>query len=162
MATATVMLPVAGAALDQSNPPALEYENSRPQLRFDADTDEICYFVFRMPPSYLGSPILHAQYKMKSATSGNVVLGCEVMAVTPNASEDVDSDSYDTINTVTDTVPGSAGDLAEASITIANDDSMAGSDYVAIKIRRDADNGADDATGDLELTNLSLEYTVVL
>ena len=105
MATATIILPVAGAALDATNPPALAYENSRPQLLFDADTDELCQFAFRLPAVYSSNPVLKLQYKMASAVANDIVLGCEVMAVTPEASEDVDSDSFDTINSVTDTVP---------------------------------------------------------
>lgn len=162
MPTATIVFPIAGAALDPTNPPALEYENGKPQLLFDAATDEIIRFSFRMPSAYLSDPVLVLGYKMASATSGAVVLVCEVMAVTPNVNEAVDTDSYDTPNTVTDTVPGTAGDLAEIPIPLANDDSLAEKDYVTLKVSRDANNAADTATGDLELVEASLEYTVTL
>ena len=72
---------------------------------------------------------------------------------------DAYTESYDTANTVTDTVPGTAGYLAEASITMSNTDSLAANDLVTIKFYRDANAGGDTASGDADLYALSLEYT---
>ncbi len=162
MATATVIFPVAGAALDQTNPPALTYENSKPVLLLDPATIEPLYFEFRMPAVYSSAPVLKLQYKMMSAVANDVVLACQVMAVTPNVSEDCDSDSYDTANEVTDTVPGTAGHLAEVSIPLTNNDSMMANDLVALKIYRKASDGGDTATGDLGIKAASFECVVAL
>lgn len=158
MATGTVLLPTLGAELDDTNPPGVSFVSSRRMLLFDADTDEIIYYTFRMPQDYSSAPVLKFQYSMASATSGNVIVGCEVMAVTDG--EAVDSDSYDTVNTSSATaVPGTAGLMDEISLSLSNADSVAAGDYVALKIRRDADNASDTATGDLEYWGAALEYT---
>ena len=158
MATGTVVLPAAGAELDDTNPPGVSFVNSRRMLLFDDTVDEIIYYTFRMPQDYASAPVLKFQYSMASATTLEVIIGCEVMAVTDG--EDVDTDSYDTVNTSAETtVPGTAGLMDEISLALANADSLAAGDYVSLKIRRDADNAGDDSVGDLEFWGAALEYT---
>ncbi len=160
MATATIMLPIPPAGLDASNPPAVEWENSRPQILFDDTTPETCYWTFRMPDNYGSSPVAKVQYKMASATTGTVEYEVSVMAVSDGDAASVDTDSYDTTNSGSATVPGTAGYLDEISISLANVDSVAAGDFVAVKLSRDADDGANDtATGDAEVIAVSIEYT---
>jgi len=160
MATATVLLPLLGASLDETNPPGVTWTNQRPKLLFDAATDEIAYWTFRLPADYSSALTLKFQYSMASATSGNVIIACQVMAVTDADAQDMDTDSYDTVNTSAATaVPGTAGYLDEISLTLTNADSAAAGDYVAVKVSRDANNASDTATGDLELWAASIEYT---
>ena len=128
-------------------------------LLFDASTDEIIHKRFRLPTDYSSGATLKLQFSMASATSGNVVWAAEVWAITPADAADSDTTSYDTANSVTEAVPGTAGYLDEASITLTNADSMAAGDLVTIRIRRDADNASDTAAGDAELRAISLEYT---
>jgi hypothetical protein len=83
-----------------------------------------------------------------------------VMAVSDGDSQDLDTESYDTVNTGTATVPGTAGYLDVISVTLTNADSLAAGDLVRIKLSRDADDGTNDtATGDLEFHGARLEYT---
>jgi len=160
MATGTIPLPVESAVPDATNPPGKSYFNSKPQWLFDDTTDEILHWTFRMPENYASGLTLKCQYKMASATTNEVIVACEVMAVSDGDAQDVDADSYDTANTSSAaTVPGTAGYLDEVSLTLTNADSVAAGDFTAIKFRRDADNVGDDATGDMELIALSLEYT---
>ena len=114
-----------------------------------------------MPVNYASGPVLKLQYSMASATSGEVVLAAEIMAVSDGDSQDIDSESFDTINTsASTTVPATAGHLDEISITLTNADSLAAGDFVLLRISRDAsDTVNDDASGDLELRNISIEYT---
>lgn len=159
MATGTILLPLLGG-FDATNPPSIELFNSKLRLLFDATTDEIIHKTFRMPQNYASGLILKAQYSMVSATSGNVAISCEVMAVSDGDAAAVDSDSYDTINTGAATaVPATAGYMDEISLTLTNADSAAAGDWIALKIRRDADHANDTATGDLELIAISIEYT---
>lgn len=160
MATGSLILPVAGAELDASVPPGVVFVNSRRKLVFDDTVDEICYWLFRMPENYASALVAKIQYAMASAVANEVIVGVEVMAVTDAEAQDLDADSYDTVNTSgATTVPGTVGYLDEISLTLTNADSVAAGDWVAIKFRRDANNGGDDATGDMELWNFSLEYT---
>lgn len=159
MATGTIPLFIPGY-FDDTNPPGIEFFNSKPRVLFDDTTDEIIHWTFRMDANYSSSPVLKVQYSMVSATTGNIIISCEVMAVSVGDAVAVDTDSYDTINVSSATaVPGTAGYPGEVSLSLTNNDSLAAGDWVALKIRRDADNASDTATGDLELIAISLEYT---
>lgn len=161
MATGTVILPVLGCSFDATNPPGIDYSSGRPKLLFDDTTPEIAYWVFRMPSNYASAPVAKIQYSMASATADDVEFEVSVMAVTDADSQDMDSDSYDTANSGSATVPGTAGYLDEISIALSNADSVAAGDYVAIRLARDADDATnDDATGDAEVWAFSLEYTL--
>jgi len=157
---ATIILPISGAMLDATTPPGIAFINSRMKLLFDADTAEICYWIFRMPADYSSGLIAKLQYSMVSATANEVEFEISVMAVTPDDAADIDTNSYASVNNGSETVPGTAGYMSEISVALSNADSVAAGDWVCIRIARDADDGTnDDATGDAELWNVSLEYT---
>lgn len=160
MATGTILLAIEGGSHDDSVPAGRDWFNSLPRLRFDDAVDEIHHYTFRMPENFASALVLKAFYAMSSATSGNVILATEVMAFSDGDAADITAESYDTVNTSSATaVPGTAGHPDEISLTLSNDDSVGAGDWVAIRFRRDANNGSDTATGDLELYALSLEYT---
>lgn len=130
-----------------------------PQLLFDAATDEWCTWAFRMPADYSSSPVLKVQYKMASATSGDVVWDGRIAAVTDGESADIDAKVFASANTATVTVPGTAGFLDEASITMTNADNVAAGDFVVVRIARNGSSGSDTATGDAEFIAAALTYT---
>ena len=159
MATGTVLLPIL-ANLDNSAPAAIAFSNSIPHLLFDDTTQEYIYWSFRMPQDYASAPVLKLQYSMVSATSNNIEFEAQVMAVSDADSQDLDSESYDTANSQSATVPGTVGYLDEVSLSLTNADSAAAGDLIRIKLSRDADDGSNDtATGDLQLWSAALEYT---
>lgn len=159
----TILLPITGAILDATNPPVEAGSGRTTHLAFDDTTDEIIYFVFRLPDDYSSGGTFICQYSMASATTAEVVISVEVMAVTDGDAQDLDSDSYDTINTSSaTTVPATAGHPDEISLTLSNMDSAAAGDYIALRCRRDADNAGDDATGDMEWRSCALTYTAAL
>lgn len=153
----TVILPIPPHGFDATNPAGLAFENSVPHVLFDDTTAESVYWQFRLPADYGSSPSLKLVYSMASATSGAVEFEASIWAATDG--EDVDTESYDTVNSGSATVPGTAGLSDEISITLTNADSMAAGDLVRVKVSRDADDGTNDtATGDLELRAASLVY----
>lgn len=159
MATGSILLPVPGK-FDSTNPPGLGFFNTKPRMLFADSSDEICHWAFRMPENYASAPVLKIQYSMASATANEVIIACEVMAITDGDAAAVDADSYDTVNTsAATTVPGTVGYMDEISLSLTNADSVAAGDFVALKFSRDADNAGDDATGDMEVIAASLEYT---
>lgn len=175
MATATVILPVDGAAFADGSSnnayPAIGYVTSsdatNPKLRlavadFDDTTDEQMAWAFRLPADYASGGTVKLQFWMASATSGNVVWSASLQAVTPGDSTDMESLDTDGEgggwSTGTEAVPGTAGYLDEASISPGMDSAAAG-DLVALHIRRDADNASDTATGDARLCAVALQYT---
>lgn len=122
---------------------------ARPYLAFDAAADEAAYFTLRAPQGLTTPLTLIIDYVMASATANAVRWGASVEAVTDGDSTDLDAgESLDTENTVDVTVPGTAGFIDQASITLTSNDSVAAGDYVRIRIRRVGSNGADTATGD--------------
>lgn len=130
------------------------------QLAFDATTQEQCYWSFRMPADYASSPVAKIQYKMASATTGGVVFNVSLAAVTSGDAQDVDAKALATTNAVTvSAVPGTAGYLDEASVTLTNADSVAAGDFVVVFLARAAANGSDTATGDCEVVSLTILYT---
>lgn len=172
MATGTILLPIGAAIIPDGSAsnaaPAIQRVKSSAgaptpyflQAAFDASTDEILMWSFRMPADYASSPVLKVQYKMASATSGDVIIAGYVMAVTPGDAQDVDADAFATVNTSSaTTVPGTAGYLGEISLTLTNADSVAAGDFVVVRLSRDADNGSDTATGDMEVVAVAIQYT---
>lgn len=159
MATATILLPVLAASGDVTDPPGLGFStNGRPYLIFDASTDWLCMWTFRTPADYASALTLKYQYTMATATTGNIVVQCEVMAAADNV--DVQTDSYDTANSSgAVAVPGTAGLIDDQSLTLTNADSVAAGSHCVIRFRRDADNVSDTATGNMRLWAASLEYT---
>lgn len=174
MATGTIPLSIGAAILPDGSAsnaaPAIQRVKSSAsapsphflQACFDASTDEMLYWSFRMPADYASAPVMKVQYKMTSATSGAVLFEGRLAAVSDGDSQDVDAKALATTNaSASTTVPGTAGFLDEISITLTNDDSVAAGDFVIAYLRRDADgtNGTDSATGDAEVIACAITYT---
>lgn len=128
-------------------------------LLYDAATIQYADFQFTMPKNYNAQTLtVDLMYTMASATSGNVIMNAQVMAMTTADAADLETDSFDTTNTVTSAVPGTAGYPKQATITLANKDSVAAGDIVILRIYRLASDGGDTATGDLELATIDLKW----
>lgn len=175
MATGSILLTPGAAVLPDGSasnlPPALQRRKSSGaapapyflELWFDAATEEWASWSFRMPADFASLPAgaLKVQYKMAAATTGDVVWAGSIAAVSDGDATDVDAKVFATANTATVTVPGTAGHLDEASITMTNADSVAAGDFVVVRIARQGVAGGDTATGDAELVTAALLYTTV-
>ena len=163
MATGTVILPVVGASFPATNPAALSFSSARGKLLFDDTIDESCLWTFRMPANYASAPVLKVQFSMASDhdPAHKVEFEGSIMAVTPQDAQNMDADSYDTVNRGNTTINDDLGYMEEVSITLTNADSVAAGDFVSLKLARDADATGenDNATGDAEVWAVSLEYT---
>ncbi len=130
------------------------------QLAYDAAADEWAVWSFRCPADYASSPVVKIQYKMTSATSGNVVWDARLGTQGTGATTSLNAKVFASANTATAAVPATtAGKVGEASITMTNNDSMAVGDYSVLRISRVGSSGSDTATGDAELIAAVLEYT---
>lgn len=158
MATSTIILPVPAQMLDPTNAPGFAVTAAaRPYHLFDGTTDELCLWTFRMPENYASALTIKCQYSMVSAASNVVALRTEVMAIADG--EDVDTDNFAAVEaTADDTVPATAGLMGEISDALATPTIAAG-DYIAIRLGRENATSGTNATGDLELWAVSLEYT---
>jgi hypothetical protein len=128
---------------------------------FDAAADEHIVCAFTLPQNYASAPVLKIQFKMTSATSGAVGWVCKVMALTPADASDMDAETWAAANTVSETVPATAGYLDEASITLTNFDSGAAGDICVMMLYRDGDGTevTDSATGDAEFIGADFRYS---
>lgn len=150
MARTLYTLRPGAAEYPSSNYPGLSLVNQRPALAFDDTTAETCYWTFLAPQGLTTPVTVVVTYCMASATSGTVEFEAAFEAVSDGDATDLDATtSFDTVNTGTETVPGTAGYMSQISVTMTNNDSIAAADYVRLSLSRDADDGTNDtATGD--------------
>jgi hypothetical protein len=149
----TIASSVQGAQIDAGQLPW--------RLLYDASTDEVAMWQYRMPASYNSGITAKIMYAMSSATSGTVEYEVAVMAISDGDSQDTNGNSFDTVNTGTETVPGTAGHLSEISITLTNNDSVVAGDLVYIVLSTDADDGTNDtATGDREVLGVQITWSI--
>lgn len=129
-------------------------------LAFDAAADEEAYFSFRAINYASGNLTLDLEWYADTGTSGDVIWGCQIAAITPNTdTQDIETDALATVQTVTDTHLGTTGQrLHRATITISNLDSLAADDWVVLRIYRDADAAGDTMAGDAILALAALSY----
>lgn len=150
MATRAVFTP-ASAEFPAAAFAALTKINDRLAVAYDAATDENVYWTSVAPQGLTGAITVVVSYIMASATSGAVRFQAALEAITTADATDLDATtSFDTANSNGATVPGTAGFMAQISITMTNADSLTAADYYRLRLNRDADgtSGTDDATGD--------------
>ncbi len=137
-----------------NQPPAtnfatLDTRNSIAVLDFDATTDESAVFLSVIPEAAsLGSGLkIRLAWTATAATSG----ACVWDASLERLNTDIDSDSFDTIASVTTTTSATSGIPNSSEITLTTIDSVTAGDGFRLKITRDANNASDTMTGDAEL-----------
>lgn len=141
-----------------SNYATLDTRNSRPVLDFDTTTQEGAVFSGVLPNDYAGGGVtIDIFCALTSATTGTV--GWDVAFERTQAStDDIDSDSFATTQTVTAvTVPGTSGHVLKMSVNVsdgANMDSLAAGELFRLRVRRDVAN--DTAAGDAELLAVTI------
>ncbi len=150
----------------QNIPPASNYatpnvRNYHPTLDFDDTTAESAVFCGVLPRNYgAGGITVYVHWSAKSATSGTGGWTVEFERV-GDGSQDTDSDSFATAQTVTAvTVPGTSGNVKISNVAVSNGanlDSIAVGEKFRLRIKRDTAN--DTASGDLELHAVELKET---
>ena len=127
------------------------------KLLFDATTEECATFETVLSPYNGGALTATIYYSMASATTLEVIWTVSVMAVSDGDAQDLDAASFDTANSSgAVTVPGTAGHMDVASVTLTNKDSAGAADLIVFKVCRDADDAGDDAAGDAELRKVRI------
>lgn len=172
MASGTIILPIGAAVLPDGSAsnaaPAIQRVKSSAsapapyflQAAFDATTEEQLMWAFRIPGDFASTPIIEVQFKMASATTGDVVVEARLAAVSDGDTTDVDTKAFATANTsAATTVPDTVGWMTEISLAFTNDNGVAGGDYVIVYLARDAANAADTAAGDMEVIGVAFTYT---
>lgn len=124
-------------------------------------TEEKAYWKFKASNYGSGNLTLILRWYADSGTTGDVVFGSRIAAITPNTdSQDVETKAFATQQTVTDSHLGTTAQrLHEASITISNLDSIAADDEVWLEISRLPGNGSDTMSADAILIEAELQYS---
>lgn len=130
-------------------------------LAYDAAADEAAFWHFYANNYGSGNITVKIEWYADTATSGNVIWGAQIAAITPNTdTQDVETKSLATANTVTDSHLGTTGQrLHDCDITVSNLDSVAVGDGVWLRVYRDADAAGDTMTGDAILTMVTVSYS---
>lgn len=130
-------------------------------LAFDAGADEGVFVTFAATSYGSGNLTVRFLWYADSASSGNVVWGATIAAITPDSdTQDIETDGLATEATVTDSHLGTTGQrLHTAAATVSSLDSLAVGDYVTLRIRRLGTNGSDTMTGDAILVKVIVEYS---
>lgn len=158
MATAEIILPILGGWKDVNTPPGTSWSDTVPYLTCDGTTDEMIAWAFRMPSNYASGLTVKWMFSMLSATSGVVAIRSEVVASAIGVNPA--TNLYDTLQKSADTtVPGTAGNLAEISLSLTNVDSLAAGNHFAIRLGRENGVTGTNATGDMQVWAVSLIYT---
>lgn len=133
-----------------------------PVLAFDAATEENAYTRAFVANNYgSGNWTVTFFWEADTATSGDVIFGAALAAVTANTdSGGYESKAFATAQTVTDTHLGTNADrLMSAGLTLSNLDSVASGDVCVLRVYRDADAGGDTMAGDAFLVGVLVEYS---
>lgn len=134
-------------------------------LAYDATstTAEAAFWQFRATNYGSGNVTVEIQWYADTATSGDVVWGVQLAAITPNSdSQDVETKALATAATATDTHLGTTGQrlhTISATISGASLDSIANGDAVWLRVYRDSNNAADTMTGDAIVTLVAVSYS---
>lgn len=165
MATVKQMLmPEEGLPLTSNFPAYLKNNGTNfpvSALAYDAATKETAFWKLKAINYGSGNLTLTLRWYADTATSGDVIWGAQLAAITPDTdTQDVETKAFATANTVTDTHLGTTGQrLHTCAITISNLDSLAANDTVWLAIYRDAAAGGDTMTGDALLVEAELSYS---
>lgn len=130
-------------------------------MDFDAATEESVFFRFIATNYGSGNLTLDIDWYADTATSGDVVFGAALAAITPNTdSQDIETKAFATANESTDTHLGTTGQrLHHVAIAISNLDSIANGDWCALKLYRKAAAAGDTMTGDASVVGLRISYS---
>lgn len=123
-------------------------------LLCDASTDESGTWATILEPYSGGALVADIYFTMTSATSGSAVFDISLMCVSDGEAANLDTESFDTVNSTSPVVPGTAGFMKMAPVTLTNNDSCAAGDMFIMKFNRDANNIGDDAAGDAAIRKI--------
>lgn len=123
---------------------------------FDQTTDEFTQFSVAFPKSWNEGTVT-AQFFWSAGVTGNVIWGCQAMAI---ANDDLLDTAFGTAQTVTDGVTATTDLMISAettAITIAGSPGV--DELVYFRFFRDANAGGDTAAGDALLIGVKIIFT---
>ena len=154
--------PPSAAKLPATTPAILSNAENNARLTYENVTSTCASWSWILPGDYNSGLVMTLLYSMASATSGGVAFGVDVMAMTPGEAVDVNTDSFDTVNTCVDAaVPAVAGYMEGVNCPLVTTDSVAAWELARFRVCRATTHATDTAAGLLELYGIALQYTKV-
>jgi hypothetical protein len=147
-------LSIKGADLPSSNAAVIDTSEPRPKLLFDPTTSWCASWTMLLNPDYGVLPQIQYSFSATSATTSTATFTWAIWKTTSLQAEDGEVAGYDTVNTSTDTVPGTAGRILTNTLALTTTDSMVAGDLVTLKVCRSTGG----ATGNIELLGAQLQY----
>lgn len=131
-------------------------------LMFDAASDEATAVGLDLVGYTGGNLTVSVVWYADTATSGDVVWGCSLAAITPNTdSQDVATKTFATETTATDSHLGTTAQRVHTvDVTVSNLDNVVNGDLNYLRVRRVGSSGSDTMTGDAGLIKVVVAYTV--
>lgn len=151
----------AGKQKATGNPATFATRNGHLVLLFDDTQDEEIVFAAKLPNNYDGGTITaYIHWSANGVTTGNVVWEVAVERIGDGVL-DIDADSFDTVNSVTDAAPGTDGFVTVASVALTNKDSLAANEQFRLQVGRDGANNStnDTMAADAQLHMIELRET---
>lgn len=159
MADRTILIDVETLKIPASNPAQLDGGQEFYYALFDDTTSQSGKKQFRIPDDYVGTPRLIIQFTMADTQTGTLTVkfGVSAKAVTPDDAVDIESKSFDTVNTGTKTLANNEaeGILKELEIALTNFDSGVAGDLLQLLLALDVTGTA---AGDVEAVTFTFKY----
>lgn len=152
-ATNSFPLPIKPTFLPSSN--AAREDTGADNFRLRFAQNQAAIWQFALPRNYNGGMHIDLTWEMDTATSGSVTWSVEVWALSAGDAADNGTQSFDTANTASTTVPGVAGRPGITTVTCANADSAAALDFVQLRLTR-----TDAVSGDADLTGILFNHAM--
>lgn len=161
MATASIQLDPTGAILYSTGQPAAVTANGTnfpvSGKGFDDTSVEQIAFEFKIPFYLSGNITVNLKW-YAAATTGNVVWGAQLAAITAGDAQSMLTDGLATAATTTTAASTTSNGPKATQITITAVDSAAADDSITLRIYRDAAAGGDTMTGDAILFEVEVTY----
>jgi len=160
--TETIWVPASAMVADTAAPAASgSAQGSNGVMRetfdFDAASDEKTQFTVAFPKSWNLGTVGVQFFWTANATTGDIIWAAEAVAVSDDDALDA---TFGTAATTTDTMKGTAYDLAVSSAaTVTIGGTPAAADLVAFRVYRDANAGGDTLSVDGLLLGVKITYT---
>lgn len=164
MATVThVFLPEEAQPFSTTSPGYVKIEGTNfpvAALAFDASTEEKAFFHGHAVSYGSGNLTVKVRGYGATATSGNVIFGGSVAAITPADAQSAETKAFGTeANSSATAASGTADAIVEVSITISSLDSIAAGDEFWLRVSRKAADASDTMTGDFHVVSVILTYS---
>jgi hypothetical protein len=128
-------------------------------LAFDASTSETAYFRLVANDYSSGNLTVKLRWYADTATSGSVVWGVAIAAISPGDAVNMETKGFATEQlSANSTASGTTHGPVEATVTVSNLDSLASMDTVVFRVARKTAEAGDTMAGDAQLFNFIVEY----